>query len=188
MLKLIINSINRLLHVILALFLSAMAILVFSNVILRYVFSASLPWSDEAARYLYIWVIFIGGLIAYQENSHLGVDVLVKILPVIGRKIFFAINNLIVLAVLCLIVVGAWEYMSVTNGVRSPALNLPLSFVYSSGFIACFGMAVIALHNLWRLITGRLNENDLVMISGSEEDQKVEQAVSGGSKKGDDTI
>lgn len=53
-------------------------IIVFLNVVLRYVFSASLHWVDEAARYMFLWLIWIGADFALREGKHLRIDMLVE--------------------------------------------------------------------------------------------------------------
>jgi len=53
-------------------------VIVFINVVLRYVFSASLHWVDEAARYMFIWLIWIGADFALREGKHLRIDMLVN--------------------------------------------------------------------------------------------------------------
>lgn len=53
-------------------------LIVFMNVVLRYVFSASLHWVDEAARYMFLWLIWIGADFALREGKHLRIDMLVE--------------------------------------------------------------------------------------------------------------
>jgi C4-dicarboxylate transporter, DctQ subunit len=51
-------------------------ILVFLNVILRYVFKSSSTWIEEAVRYLIIWVTFIGSAVCFRKSSHMGIDLI----------------------------------------------------------------------------------------------------------------
>ncbi len=53
-------------------------VLVFINVVLRYVFSSSLHWVDEAARYMFLWLIWIGADFALREGKHLRIDMLAE--------------------------------------------------------------------------------------------------------------
>jgi TRAP-type C4-dicarboxylate transport system permease small subunit len=59
----------------------AMVIMVFGNVVLRYGFNSGITVSDEMSRYCFIWLTYIGAMIAMREREHLGVDTLVKHLP-----------------------------------------------------------------------------------------------------------
>jgi TRAP-type C4-dicarboxylate transport system permease small subunit len=62
----------RLAEALLVLMLSAMVIMVFGNVVLRYGFNSGLDFSEELSRFFFIWVTFLGAIIAMRENAHLG--------------------------------------------------------------------------------------------------------------------
>jgi TRAP-type C4-dicarboxylate transport system permease small subunit len=61
-------------------------------------------------------------------------------------------------------------------------MRLPLAWVYASGLIASIGMVAIALHNLYRLLTDKLDEKDLIMTTDSEDKEIITQAVSGSAE------
>lgn len=176
------KSIDRLLHGLIAICLSLMAIFVFGNVILRYFFNSGLTWAEEASRYLFIWLIFLGAIVAFKENAHLGVDTLVQRLSAKGRKVLFLVNNLLILITMALVVEGTFKLTLITANQNSASMGIPLAFVYSSGFIGSVAMLGIAIGNLYRLVTNKLNAGDLVMITDSEDNAKVEQAVSEAAK------
>ena len=52
-----------------------------AQVIFRYVIAAPLPWSEELARYCFVWIVFLGGAIGLSRGIHLGVDLFVNMLP-----------------------------------------------------------------------------------------------------------
>lgn len=177
------KAINNLLHAMIALFLSLMAIFVFGNVILRYFFNSGLTWAEEASRYLFIWLIFLGGIVAFQENAHLGVDTLVKALNVKNRRKLFIINNLLILATMVLVGQGSWSLTMVSMEQTSPSMGLPLAFVYVASLITSVSVGVLSLINLYRLITNKMDESELVMTTDSEEKEQIDKAVS--TDKGD---
>lgn len=125
---------------------------------------------------MFIWLIFLGAVIAYKENVHLGVDTLVRKLSAKNKRILFIINNLLLLVTMGLCVDGTWKITLLTTDQVSASMRLPLSYVYVSGFIASAGMVAITLYNLYRLFTGKLDEKELVMATG-EDQEKVDQAV-----------
>jgi TRAP-type transport system small permease protein len=171
------KAFNRLLHALIALFLSLMAIFVFANVILRYFFNSGLTWAEEASRYLFIWLIFLGAIVAFKENAHLGVDTLVRKLSARGKKTLFVVNNLLILITMCLVGEGTFKLTLITVDQTSPSMGMPLAFVYASGLVASISMSAIALGNLYRLVTNKLNENDLIMITDSEDKEIIEHTV-----------
>lgn len=64
----------RLLEAVMALLLAAMVVLVFGNVVLRYVFNSGITISEELSRWLFVWMTFLGAVVALKDNGHLGTD------------------------------------------------------------------------------------------------------------------
>ncbi len=69
-----------------ALLLAVMVVLVFGNVVLRYGFNSGITLSEEVSRWMFIWLTFLGAVIALKERGHLGVDMLVGKLPACGQE------------------------------------------------------------------------------------------------------
>jgi TRAP-type C4-dicarboxylate transport system permease small subunit len=154
-----------------------MSVFVFGNVVLRYFFNSGITWAEEASRYLFIWLIFLGAIVASRENAHLGVDTLIKMLSVNARRKIFIINNILLAITMGLCADGAWKLTMLTTNQTSASMDLPLSYVYVSGFVCSVAMALIALSNLYRLLTKKINEDELVMTVDSEEAKFVDQAA-----------
>lgn len=168
---------NRLLHGTIAICLSCMASFVFANVILRYFFHSAITWAEEASRYLFIWLIFLGAIIAFRENVHLGVDTLVLKLSPKNRRRLFIFNNALLAITMGLCADGAWKLVLLTYTQVSAALRLPLCYVYAAGLVCSVAMVLIALGNLYRLITHKLSDDELVMSTDSEDMEIVGQAL-----------
>src|ERR1051325_6153230 len=79
----------RLLKVAIVICLAAMVVLVFTNVVLRYIFNSGIATSEELSRWLLVWLTFLGAIVALREHAHLGVDTLVRALPPLGRLVHF---------------------------------------------------------------------------------------------------
>lgn len=82
----------RVLKVVVALCLAAMVVLVFTNVVLRYVFNSGIATSEELSRWLLVWLTFLGAIVALRQHAHLGVDTLVKALPPRGKLLCFVVS------------------------------------------------------------------------------------------------
>ena len=65
---------SRLFESIVVVCMATMLTLIFFNVVLRYGFNSGIALSDEGARYLFVWLTFIGAVIALRDNTHLGID------------------------------------------------------------------------------------------------------------------
>ena len=76
-------------------FLAIMLVLVFGNVILRYVFNSGITVSEELSRILFVWLTFLGAVVAMKDHAHLGIDSLTKRLPPLGKKICVVVTSLL---------------------------------------------------------------------------------------------
>src|SRR6266513_3210091 len=88
-----------------AMCLAAMVVLVFSNVVLRYVFNSGIAISEELSRWLLVWLTFLGAIVALRQHAHLGVDTLVRALPAAGKRVCF-------IASYCLMLFADWLLLS----------------------------------------------------------------------------
>lgn len=70
------NILNKIEERFLILNLFVSTVIVFANVVLRYIFSASLSWVDEAARYMFLWLIWVGADYAFANRSHLRITMI----------------------------------------------------------------------------------------------------------------
>ncbi|GIP36059.1 TRAP transporter small permease [Paenibacillus sp. J2TS4] len=182
----LIHRISTFLKIIIAICLSLMVIFVFGNVILRYAFNSGITWSEEVSRFLFIWLIFLGAILALKDNEHLGVDIFVKKLPLKGKKIVYTISNGLILITLGLIFDGSWKLTLLNIDQSAPATGMPYAYIYGIGPVMCVCMALIILLKLYRVIFGKTNLDDLIMTSDSEElvEQKdMESTMEEGAKK-----
>ena len=86
--KILNNLFFKLAEMLLVTMLAVMVVMVFGNVVLRYGFNSGIISSEELSRYLFIWITFLGAIIAFRENAHLGLDTVVRLLPSSGKKVF----------------------------------------------------------------------------------------------------
>lgn len=108
------------------------SLLVFAQVILRYLFNYSLHWSEEVARYLIVWFIFIGSSIAVREKAHATVDAVLIILPNTMKKIFAILANMIAM-IFCVVIIisGCKSILNVMQyGSVTPSLGMPMFIPY----------------------------------------------------------
>ena len=159
----------RLVELLLVLMLSAMVIMVFGNVVLRYGFNDAIISSEELSRFLFIWITFLGAIVTLRENAHLGVDTVVRMLGVTGQKAAALISNTLMLGCCALMFYGTFKQHGINATTRSPVTELPMSWVYGVGYIASIAMGLIILGKLVRLLRGDFKESDLIQVQESEE-------------------
>ncbi len=149
--------------------LTMMVVMVFGNVVLRYGFNSGIVVSEEAARFLFVWLTFIGAIVAMRENAHLGVDSLVRKANTRGKKWMFGISCILMLGCCVLLFIGSYKQTVINWTVPSAVLEVPQALLYGIGMIAAAGIGFIIATNLYKLLTGQLQEADLVQTSDSEE-------------------
>ena len=157
--------------------LAIMAILVFGNVIMRYFFHSGITWAEEVSRFAFIWLIFLGSIIALKDNMHLGVDTLVSKLSLSSRRLLFIVNEIVLLVILGMLLDGAIELTILNMDQSSPAINLPYAYVYSSGVLMSAAMILLTLHKLYRLITGKFAAHDLEVATEAMEAEEIVHAA-----------
>jgi TRAP-type transport system small permease protein len=159
----------RVLKFLLVIMLAVMVVLVFGNVVMRYAFNSGITVSEEVSRWLFVWLTFLGALIAIRTRGHLGTDVLVGRLGPAGKKACAAISYALMLWVNWLIFKGSWQQAVINASVAAPVTGASMAIVYSVGVVFAVSAAVMLVADAAQLLLGRVSDRDLVMIQESEE-------------------
>jgi len=167
----------RLLDAVSALFLLVMVILVFGNVVLRYAFNSGITVSEELSRWLFVWVTFMGSVVALHRHAHLGTDVLVGRLATRGKKACLVVGHLLMIWITWLLLKGSWEQTVINLQVTAPASGLPLAILYSAGVFYAVSTAPLLVLDLVRVMRGELSDDQLVMVQESEDLAHLDAAV-----------
>ncbi len=160
----------RLAEALLVLMLCAMVVMVFGNVVLRYGFNSGLDFSEELSRFFFIWITFLGAIIAMRQNAHLGLDTLIRVLPRAGKKFCFGLSNALMLGCCVLMFYGTWRQHHINATTMSAVTGIPMIWVYGVGYLASLAMGALIAGNLLKLATGRITDKDLIQVHDSEED------------------
>jgi len=130
----------KLLELLVVLSLFAMVVMVFGNVIMRYVFNSGIPISEELSRYAFIWLTYLGAMIAMREGGHLGVDTLIKKLPLAGKKFCVLLSESLMLFCNVLFLWGTYQMhgLQVTN--VSPVAGLSMIWIYGIVYVVAVVM------------------------------------------------
>jgi len=175
----LIDAFFKLLELLVVLCLVAMVFMVFGNVVLRYAFNSGITVSEEMSRYCFIWLTYIGAMVAMREGGHLGVDTLVKHLPVGGKKLCLFLSESLMLFCNSLFLIGTWRMhdLQVTN--VSPVVGISMIWVFGIGYVVAVVMGTINLTVLWRLVTGQLRDDELVQVIETEGLKAAEAKIHG---------
>ncbi|WP_300453069.1 TRAP transporter small permease [Fusobacterium sp.] len=130
--------------------LSVTIVVVIANVLMRYFFNSPIRSAEEVATICFIWSVFVGGASCYRKKMHMGIDILVQVLPDKYKNYVSFLINIIVI-----IMTGAFFALSLKFAIISrlkPTAVLGISSIYVNfslviGFGLMFIYAVIAIIN-----------------------------------------
>lgn len=169
MIQTLIDRYCRLLSALMAASLALMVVLVFTNVVLRYALNSGIAVSEELSRWLFVWLTFLGAIVALHEHGHLGTDMLVARLPVMGKKVCLALGHLLMLFICWLIFEGTLAQVRINWDSTSAAMEVSMAIFYGAGLVFAVSGGVILLHDLWRLLSGQLPDAELIGIRESDD-------------------
>ena len=153
--------------VIMALALALMVVLVFGNVVLRYGFNSSIAVSEELGRWLFVWITFMGAVVALRERAHLGTDVVVSRLSPAGKKVCLVLAHLVMLFICWLAFSGGYEQTKINWDVLAPTTQWSMAIVHLPGVFFGIAGGLMLLLNLAAVFGGKARDDQLVIV-GSE--------------------
>ena len=118
--------------------------------------------------------MFLGAIVALRDRQHLGVELLVRHLPPFGQKLCLFISQILILATLWLFLSGSWEQTLINVDVEAPATGLSMSIIYIVGIVFSVSAGAMVLWDMFRLLSGRIRDEELVMVTDSEEKAELD--------------
>jgi TRAP-type C4-dicarboxylate transport system permease small subunit len=179
--KQLVNSLlkgfDRLLEITLVGCMVVMFVLVFINVMMRLLFNSGIDLSEELPRFAFVWMCFVGAVVGMRRHSHLGVDMVVAALPLLGRKICWGISQAIMAVCSVYMLYGTWLQHDIIEKNASAVMQISMLYVYGISYMAGAAILVICLSNLVRLALGQVEEHELIDVleEGMEEVHEVEK-------------
>lgn len=168
--QLAIDWFYRFLNFLLVVLLSSMVIMVFGNVILRYAFNTGWTISEELSRFFFVWVTFIGAVVAFRNYGHMGIETLVARLSRRNRLICMAISNFVIMACSFIFAFGAFQQLDVNFSMYAPVSGLALGWVYGIGIFTGTCMFVIAAQRFLMVLFGRVSDEEIARFAGEFSD------------------
>lgn len=156
----------KLLELLLVILLAGMALMVFGNVALRYLFNSGITVSEELSRYFFVWLTFIGAVVTFREGAHLGVETLVRRFGRPGRLICMAASDLLILGCCAVFFIGTWQQAGINYTNISPVTGLNMLFVYGIGFFTGGAIGLMVALRLLRIAFGQVTEAEIAAFAG----------------------
>ena len=169
MLNAFIDRCCRWINLLIALALAVMVAMVFGNVVLRYAFNSGITISEEVSRWLFVWITFLGAIVAVRERGHLGTDFLLARLPPLGQRICLALSYALMIWCTWLLFSGALTQARINWDVDAPVTGASMAIFYASGVVFAVAAGLLLALDLWRIVSGQMPDSELVQISESKE-------------------
>ena len=173
--KTLVDGYFKVLKLLMFLCMIGMVAMVFGNVVMRYAFNSGLTMSEELARFLFVWMTFLGATVALREHAHLGVDTVIRRLPPLGRRLALLVGHVLMLYVCWLITTGSWQQTQINLSVPAPATGISMGAFYGVGVLFGVSAAAILLYEAFRIAFGRAGDHELVMVASNDAAEEVER-------------
>jgi TRAP-type C4-dicarboxylate transport system permease small subunit len=142
--------------------LTLCVVLVNINVIMRYFLNMPLQWSEEIVTSLFVWTVFIGSAFAYRKHAHLGVDIIVNLIPAKPRAILQDVMSIVELFILIMLTWISGQYVyhlifSRTGEVKVLVTDLLRLPKWWTGIAVPIGFGLSVIYSIWFLLTDRFH-------------------------------
>jgi len=152
---------RKLINILIVILFGTQVVVVFMQVVARYVFNDPFSWSEEMARYIQVWMILLASSICIRKGSHLSVDYATHSLPLKYKKILKIVVNLLIMFFLFVMTFYGWKIIIVIFGHQtSSAMRIPMYLIYLALPICGLLMILENLISLLKLI-GLKSDEDL---------------------------
>jgi TRAP-type C4-dicarboxylate transport system permease small subunit len=154
----------RIVEIMIAVFLGMMILLVFLNVIGRYVFNVGFVWSEEIARLCFIFLVYLGSIEAMRDNRHLLIDTIMLKAPRPLQTVIYAFTQGVIIWLMVILTRGAWGLVIQNLNNVWIATHFPSFIVHFFGCLLGASIAIIALLNLTLLFVFKTPVGELIKI------------------------
>jgi TRAP-type transport system small permease protein len=138
----------------LAIGLATMVVMVFGNVVLRYVFDTGITVSEEVSRFIFVWLTFGGAILVFAEGGHIAMQTLTQRLPAKAQRICALLSNLGIVGCCVLMLLGGWKQTQINIANIAPVSGISKGAIYAAAVVAAVSIGGFALRNLWLLLRG----------------------------------
>ena len=152
MISILLKGLDTTLNWVLTMIMAAMLVVVSAQVWYRFVLNDPLAWSEELARYLFVWISFLGSAAGIRMNVHLGIDLIDKILSPRGRKIMTLIVNLAIQIFLAVVIFWGIKILKVVQFQKSASMGIPMTYPYLAVPVGSALMLLNSVRNTWEML------------------------------------
>lgn len=118
----------------------------------RFGFNKPLPWTDEAAVILYVWVILWAAAVMVPEREHVVFDLLWNLAGARTRQAMAVAGHLLIGSLALVALPASWDYVHFMRREGTPVLNLPFMYVYLPFVLLLLSMVIRSALGIWRIV------------------------------------
>lgn len=161
-----VDALFRALEVLIVALLAGMAAMVFLNVVLRYGFNSGITVSEEVSRYFFVWLTFIGAVVTFRENGHVGVETMVRLFGRRGRLACMLATNLLIILCCAVLFWGTWKQMPINASMVAPVTGMPMIWIFGVTFFTAVGIGLMAAIRILRILAGATTDAEIASFAG----------------------
>lgn len=141
------------LEAIMVICISIMFLLVLINVLMRFIFNSGIDIAEELPRFLFVWMIFIGAVVAINDQSHIRVDLFIKKMPVLGQQMCQLASQVLMLICSITLIYGTWIESDILSTTYSPVLDVNMFLIFGISWLTGICIFISALINIISVFT-----------------------------------
>lgn len=134
--KTILDFIEKVIKKLLIIILMVFTTIVVMQIVARYLLNSPLTWSEQVARYLFIWMIMLGTPVLFRMKAHIVFDLLFNKFPPILQKVVGYINLLFITAFSFYYFVHSLNLCLRSGKTIAAGIEIPMNYVYSAQPVA----------------------------------------------------
>ncbi|MEE7536025.1 TRAP transporter small permease [Klebsiella huaxiensis] len=158
----------RMLEVIMVICISGMFLLVLVNVLLRFIFNSGIDVAEELPRFLFVWMIFIGAIVAIRDKSHISVGMFVERMPVAGKKICYFLCQILMGVCSLALFWGTWVESDILATTYSAVLNVNMLMIFGVSWLTGGCIFLSSVFNIFRLFLAC--PDDMFLVTDSKDE------------------
>ncbi len=155
------NLMDRCINWFLALLMTAMVVIISAQVWYRFILNDPLSWSEEAGRYLFVWISFMGAAAGVRYQVHLGIDLMDKILSPNAYRWVVVLVNLIIQLFLIMIIYWGFKILGIIQFQESPSMHISMRYPYLAVPVGAIFMFVNSLRVMVAALQNRVLDREV---------------------------
>ena len=152
---------DRCLNWFLALLMAAMVVIITAQLWYRFVLNDPLSWSEEAGRYLFVWISFLGAAAGVRYQVHLGIDLMDKLLPPTVYRWIIVLVNLLIQIFLLMIIYWGFKILGVIKFQESPSMHISMRYPYMAVPVGAMLMFINSVRVMVAALTNRVLDREV---------------------------